>query len=67
MKRILTVTTAFVASASAALAGNVDAARIEPEVIEAAATSSDNGLIVIGILVAAVLLAGLSSSPTPLD
>lgn len=63
MKRILALPAALLALASPTLAGNVDAARIEPEVIEAvAASSSADGLIIMGIMITVVLLAALQST-----
>jgi len=63
MKKIAFAAFSAALIASPSLAGNVEAVRIEPEVIEAAAASSSaDGLVVMGILVTIILLAALNSS-----
>jgi len=63
MKRLAALPAALVALATPALAGNPAATRIEPEVIEAAAASSSaDGMIVMGIMITAILLAAMQST-----
>jgi len=63
MKRLLALPAALAALTSSAAAGNVEAVRIEPEVIEAAAASSSaDGLIVMGIMITILLLAALQGN-----
>ncbi|WP_412564724.1 hypothetical protein [Thalassobius sp. MITS945101] len=63
MKKIAFAAFSAALIASPSLAGNVEAVRIEPEVIEAAAAaSSADGMIIMGIMITIVLLAALSTS-----
>lgn len=68
MNRLVALPAALVALATPALAGNPGASRIEPEVIEAAAASSSaDGMIVMGIMITAVLLVALKSTTVPVS
>ena len=64
MKTLLASVASLSAFCAPAFAGNVEAAAMDPEVIEATAASSDGGMVVLGIMVAVLLLTALSSTST---
>lgn len=66
MKRFAAAALALTALSTPALAGNVEAAVMDPKVIEAAAASSSSeGLLLMGFMITAILLATLSNGSSP--
>ena len=65
MKRFATLSFCLALAAAPALAGNLDAAVMDPQVIESAASASDNGTAVVVTIALLTFLLALLDSPGP--